>query len=251
MNVGLAPILLCLPSSAVRLPLRMTHSAQSTSPSVSPRLSNFDRVSSLAGHVWKNQMVGGYTDLAPLAAVGIDPLLSVSLASGIGSLRPLYEAWKAGNLTTSMLLDVPGTGNIGKFFSATHGLSLSVTPRSCLSSLWKVLSVPGSPSLLQASSGLSGSPTSGQPILLSSSTSSRGSARTKRPLVFLRPRGDGGSPVVPGATLRSLSVRSVGITVPLLFIDNFPHWNRMCAGWIRICSLVRRWVCRLALNDHN
>ena len=31
---------------------------------------------------------GGQTDLAPLAAVGIDPLFSVSLASGIGSLRP-------------------------------------------------------------------------------------------------------------------------------------------------------------------
>ena len=35
LDVGLAPLLLCLPSSAVRLPLRMTHSAQSTSPSVS------------------------------------------------------------------------------------------------------------------------------------------------------------------------------------------------------------------------
>ena len=35
---------------------------------------------------------GRQTDLAPLTAVGTDPLLSVSLASGIGSLRPACEA---------------------------------------------------------------------------------------------------------------------------------------------------------------
>ena len=60
---------------------------------------------------------GGRTDLAPLAAVGIDPLLSVSLASGIGSLRPAHEAWKAGTLTQSMLTDIPGCDSYYKYSS--------------------------------------------------------------------------------------------------------------------------------------
>ena len=45
---------------------------------------------------------GAQTDLAPLAAVGVDPLRSVSLASGVGSLRSLYDSWTAGNLTRDM-----------------------------------------------------------------------------------------------------------------------------------------------------
>ena len=108
---------------------------------------------------------GGQTDLAPLTAVGTDPLLSVSLASSIRSLRPAYEAWKAGNLKTSMLSDVPGTYNNGMFFSVSQAFSLWSSPRSSLCSLWKVTSVPGSSDLLQ-----------------------RPSTRMKRPLVHLRPR---------------------------------------------------------------
>ena len=37
----------------------------------------------------------------PLTAVGIDPLLLASLASSVGS-------WKTGNLTISLLADIPG-----------------------------------------------------------------------------------------------------------------------------------------------
>ena len=81
---------------------------------------------------------GGQTDLAPLAAVGVDPLLSVSLASGIGSLRPVYETWKAGTLTQSMLTDIPGCDSYYKYSSVPVAacFSLSSSPRSNLSSLW-------------------------------------------------------------------------------------------------------------------
>ena len=58
------------------------------------------------------------------------PQLSVSLAFGIGSLRSIYEAWKAGNLTKAMLTDIPGTGNIDAYFSAPKGFSLLSSPRS-------------------------------------------------------------------------------------------------------------------------
>ena len=80
---------------------------------------------------------GGQTDLAPLAAAGIDPMLSVSLASGIGSLRPVYEAWKAGTLTQSMHTDIRGCDSYNKYFSdsVTPLFSLSSSPRSKLSSL--------------------------------------------------------------------------------------------------------------------
>ena len=80
---------------------------------------------------------GGQSDLAPLAAVGIDPLLSVSLASGIGSLRPAYKAWKAGALTQSMLADIPGCDGCNRYFSEAASLhfSLSSSPRSKLCSL--------------------------------------------------------------------------------------------------------------------
>ena len=81
---------------------------------------------------------GGQTDLAPLAAVGIDPLLSVSLTSCIGSRRPVYEAWKAGNLTRSTTLNFPGTHNSHAYFYAPQASSLWSSHRSSLCLLWKV-----------------------------------------------------------------------------------------------------------------
>ena len=39
---------------------------------------------------------------APLKLVGIDPLLSPSLASSVGSLRSVYEAWRTDNLSMSI-----------------------------------------------------------------------------------------------------------------------------------------------------
>ena len=89
--------------------------------------------------------VGGQTGLASPALVGIDPLLSVSLASGIGSLRPVYEAWKAGTLTTSMITDIPVCVYCSKYISNSIApcCSLSSSPRSNLSSLWRVTSVSG------------------------------------------------------------------------------------------------------------
>ena len=44
---------------------------------------------------------GLQTDFAPLHSVGLSPWLSPSLAAGVGSLRYVYEAWKAGRLETS------------------------------------------------------------------------------------------------------------------------------------------------------
>ena len=59
---------------------------------------------------------GGQTDLAPLTLVGIDPLLSASLASGVGSLRSVFEAWRTGNLTITLLADIPGAQGISRFW---------------------------------------------------------------------------------------------------------------------------------------
>ena len=131
---------------------------------------------------------GGQTDLAPLAAVGIEPLLSVSLASGIGSLRPVYEAWRAGTITKSMLADIPGCDDSCKYFSEACPslLSLSSSPRSRLCSLWRVTSVPASGCTSQVSSGSGAPPTSSRSCIMSSRARSRTPSSTKRPLVQLR-----------------------------------------------------------------
>ena len=108
---------------------------------------------------------GGQTDLAPLAAVGIDPLLSVSLASCISSRRPVYEAWKADNLTRSTTLDFPGTHNSHAYFSAPQASSLWSSHRSSLCLLWKVTLVSGSTEPLRSTTG-SSSPVIGTPTFL-------------------------------------------------------------------------------------
>ena len=61
---------------------------------------------------------GGQTDRRSFGcATGIHPLLSVSLASGIGSLRPVHEAWRGETLTQSMLTDILGCDNFYKYSS--------------------------------------------------------------------------------------------------------------------------------------
>ena len=156
-------------------------------------------------------------DYLPLAALGIDPLLSVSLASCIGSLRPVYEAWKAGNLTMSVLSDVPGTHNSQRFFSAPQASSVWSSPRSSLCSLWKVAPDSGSSEPLRSTTGSASLPILRPPSYLPTGSSSRSSKRVKRPLVLQRPRGHVSS-VVPGTASRSLSARSVGVVpVSLLF----------------------------------
>ena len=81
---------------------------------------------------------GRKADLAPLTAVGIDSLLSVSLASCIDSRRSVYESWKAGNLSRSTTLAFPGTHNSHAYFSAPQASSLWSSHPSSLCSLWKV-----------------------------------------------------------------------------------------------------------------
>ena len=61
---------------------------------------------------------GLQTDLAPLHSVGLSPLLSPSLASGIGSLRYVYEAWKTGNLSRATLRDISSTESCNTYFSS-------------------------------------------------------------------------------------------------------------------------------------
>ena len=164
---------------------------------------------------------GGQTDLAPLTAVGVAPLLSVSLASGIGSLRPVYEAWKAGNLTKGMLADIPGISSCSTFFSASasQDFSLLSSPCSSLCSLWKVTSVQTSSDSLQVSSTCP--PIPSHPSFRSTSTRSRSPTRLQRPLVHLRPRRDVSS-LVTGASPGSLSARCVGLTVSLSLITFSP-----------------------------
>ena len=145
---------------------------------------------------------GGQTGLAPLAAVGIDPLLSVSLASCIGS-RPVSEAWKAGNLTKSMLSDVPGIYNIHSYFSAPLPSSSWSSLRSSFFSLWKVTLVSGLIDPLRSTTGSSSPPILSSPSFLPTGTSSF-------------------SPVVTGAPYGSLNARFVGFSVSLLFNNNFP-----------------------------
>ena len=70
------------------------------------------------------------TDFAPLHSVGLSPLLSPSLASGIGSLRYVYEAWKAGNLSKATLRDISSTESCNTYFSTPPSYSLVTSPRS-------------------------------------------------------------------------------------------------------------------------
>ena len=128
---------------------------------------------------------GGQTDLAPLGAAGIDDLLSVSPALGIDSLRPVYEAWKSGNLTSGILKDNPWNWAL-----ASHPFSLLSSPCSCLCPLWKVTPVPAPSRLLEVPSAYTASPTSSQPSLMSARVSSRSRSSLERLLVQLRPRGD-------------------------------------------------------------
>ena len=90
---------------------------------------------------WKREISlrdGAKTDLAPLKLVGIDPLLSPSLASRVGSLRSIYDAWKMGNFTVSMLADIPGAQGYNSFMAASslHRFSLLSSPCSSLCSLY-------------------------------------------------------------------------------------------------------------------
>ena len=78
------------------------------------------------------------TDLAPLHSVGLSPLLSPSLASGIGSLRYVYEAWKAGNLARATLRDIASTDSCNTFFSTPPSYSLEslLQDQTLYRSLW-------------------------------------------------------------------------------------------------------------------
>ena len=115
-------------------------------------------------------------------------MLSVSLASGIGSLRPVCEAWKAGTLTQSMLTVCD---SYYKYSSVPVApcFSLSSSPRSNLSSLWRVTSVSALSGTLQPFSGFAVLPSSARPSILLPRGSSRTPSSKKRPLVRLRPRG--------------------------------------------------------------
>ena len=126
---------------------------------------------------------GLQTDLAPLHSVGLSPLLSPSLASGIGSLRYVYEAWKTGNLSRAILRDISSTESCNTFFSTPPSYSLFMSPRSRLASLWKVTLVSSSAPVSDVSTGLSAPP--------SSSTSSFGlrHARSKSPASLKTPLG--------------------------------------------------------------
>ena len=68
---------------------------------------------------------GAKKDLAPLKLVGIDPLLSPSLTSRVGSLRSIYDAWKMDNLTVSMLADIPGAQGYTSFMAASPVFSIA------------------------------------------------------------------------------------------------------------------------------
>ena len=66
---------------------------------------------------------GLQTDFAPLHSVGLSPLLSPSLAVGEGSLRYVYEAWKAGNLSRATLRDISSTESCNTYFSTPPSYS--------------------------------------------------------------------------------------------------------------------------------
>ena len=150
------------------------------------------------------------TDLAPLHSVGLSPLLSPSLASGIASLRYVYEAWKAGNLTRATLRDIASSDSCN-IFSLRHiripwlrlrGRSWLLSGRSH----WSLLRRP----FLNVSTGSSS---------ISSfrlrHARSRSPRSIKAPLVRLRPRGDVSS-LVTGALPGPLSARCVSCQFPLV-----------------------------------
>ena len=91
---------------------------------------------------------GLQADFAPLHSARLSPLLSPSLAAGAGSLRYVYEAWKAGNLTRATVRDISSTESCNTYFSTPPSYTLVTSPRSRLASLWKVTLVsPSAPVL--------------------------------------------------------------------------------------------------------
>ena len=164
---------------------------------------------------------GLQTDFAPLRSVGLSPLLSPSLASGIGSLRYVYEAWKAGNLTRATLRDIVSTESYNTFFSTPPSYSLVTSPRSRLASLWKVSLVSPSAPVSDVSTGLSAPPSSSTSSFRLRHARSRSPTSLNAPLVRLRPRGDVSS-VVTGALPGPLSARCVSCQFPFCLMINFP-----------------------------
>ena len=164
---------------------------------------------------------GLQTDFAPLHSVGLSPLLSPSLASGIGSLRYVYEAWKTGNLSRATLRDISSTESCNTYFSTPPSYSLVTSPRSQLASLWKVTLVSSSAPVSDVSTGLLAPPSSSTSSFGLRHARSRSPASLKTPLVRLRPRGDVSS-VVTGALPVPLSARCVSCQFPFLFNNNFP-----------------------------
>ena len=153
---------------------------------------------------------GLQTDLAPLHSVGLSPLLSPSLASGIGSLRYVYEAWKTGNLSRAALRDISSTESCNSYFSTPPSYSLVTSQRSQLASLWKVTLVSSSAPVSDVSTG----PSSTSSFRLRHARS-RYPSSMKAPLVRLRPRGDVSS-LVTGALPGPLSARCVSCQFPFV-----------------------------------
>ena len=160
---------------------------------------------------------GLQTDFAPLHSVGLSPLLSPSLAAGVGSLRYVYEAWKAGNLTRATLRDISGTESCTTYFSTPPSYSLLTSPRSRLASLWKVTLVSPSAPVSDVSNGLSALPSSSTSSFGLRHARSRSPASLKTPLALLRPRRDV-SHLLTGALPGPLSARCVTCQFPFCII---------------------------------
>ena len=160
---------------------------------------------------------GLQTDFAPLHSVGLSPLLSPSLASSVGSLRYVYEAWKAGNLSRPTLRDISSTESCNTYFSTPPSYSLVTSPRSRLASLCKVSLVSPSAPVSDVSTGLSAPPSSSISSFGLRRARSRSPTSLKTPLVRLRPRGDVSS-VVAGALPGPLSARCVSCQFPFCII---------------------------------
>ena len=147
-----------------------------------------------------------------LSAVGVSPLVSVSLASGIGWLRSTYEAWKVDTLSKSMLADIAGTDNTNAYFSESQNFS------STFQFVFLLESFSG------AGSGLSAAvvfwplcpPVPKRPCFLSSSALTLSLTHEEAP----GPSETEGhvSSLVAGASPGFLSARCVAFTVLLLII---------------------------------
>ena len=162
---------------------------------------NFGNSASMTTH-WKGDSNPHAMSISQISLSRcVSPLLSLSLASSSSSLRPLYEAWKAGSLAQAMLADTSTSASISAYFCGSLGLLVPLSSRSSLSSLWKVSSVVAAP---------------GTSPVRSLHGRSRSRRTFKRPLVHLRP-GRHGSLVVTGASPGSLSARCVAFTVSSLF----------------------------------